>query len=397
MISPEQIKKQALAWWPEVLQAGVRGESCFPRSITRIGKISGSDVLDHYGKLQEELAALSLHAKTERLAGYLIHYKQYHFQKAGDHLLPDYIEFETLEDYLVFTGKAKAWRTFNEHLSLILKTIPTLKDWVTDNAEKLTAGETPWVDILQVCLYFMDNPRPDLYIRQLPLEVHTKFIEQHGSLLISLLDFLIPGDIRDSKERKRIDRRYYLRYDEPLIRIRVLDAAVETGLDRGRFRGQADRLPDFSLPVSDFTVLDLPVTTVFIAENKMNFLTLPALPGSIGIWSGGGFQVSTLRAAEWLARRRIIYWGDLDEHGFQILHQIRSYFPQTQSVMMDRQTLLDFDAYRVAGARSNAASLSLLTQEEQATYELLRASSLNRLEQEKIDQRYAEARLRALL
>ncbi|MEY8760572.1 Wadjet anti-phage system protein JetD domain-containing protein [Chryseobacterium tongliaoense] len=29
----------------------------------------------------------------------------------------------------------------------------------------------------------------------------------------------------------------------------------------------------------------------------------------------------------------------MDEHGFQVLHQLRSYHPHTQSVMMDRRLL----------------------------------------------------------
>lgn len=135
---------------------------------------------------------------------------------------------------------------------------------------------------------------------------------------------------------------------------------------------------------------------ILIAENKMNFLTLPASPGAIAIWSGGGFQVNCLKDASWLKQTTIYYWGDLDEHGFQILHQIRSYYPQTKSVMMDLNTLEQFTLFRVKGASNKAERLSLLTAEERQTYDVLKASELNRLEQEKIDQRYVELRIKEL-
>jgi hypothetical protein len=35
------------------------------------------------------------------------------------------------------------------------------------------------------------------------------------------------------------------------------------------------------------------------------------------------------------------YWGDLDTHGFAILHSLRAWLPQTQSFLMDRQTLAE--------------------------------------------------------
>jgi len=144
----------------------------------------------------------------------------------------------------------------------------------------LTDLSISWTDVLQVCLYFIQNPRPDLYIRQLPIEVHTKFIEQNAALLFSPLDFLIPTDIRNPKE-SRVGW-YYLCYDEPLIRMRVLDRTLQLidivqinpgtpPSDRG------NKLTDISLPVSDFNRLGLSVKSVVIAEIKMNFLTLPAL------------------------------------------------------------------------------------------------------------------------
>jgi hypothetical protein len=39
------------------------------------------------------------------------------------------------------------------------------------------------------------------------------------------------------------------------------------------------------------------------------------------------------------------YWGDIDTHGFAILSRVRSHFPHTRSLLMDRHTLLAHRAH----------------------------------------------------
>lgn len=42
----------------------------------------------------------------------------------------------------------------------------------------------------------------------------------------------------------------------------------------------------------------------------------------------------------WLSGAEIVYWGDIDTHGFAILDRLRAWLPATRSVLMDRDTLL---------------------------------------------------------
>jgi hypothetical protein len=125
----------------------------------------------------------------------------------------------------------------------------------------------------------------------------------------------------------------------------------------------------------------------------MNFLTLPKLDKTIAIWSGGGFSVSHLKDVDWLKNNQFYYWGDLDAQGFQILNQFRTYFPDTVAVMMDEETLNSFSP--VVGEPTPKQHLKLLTDEELQLYQLLRENNL-RLEQEKITQAYAEAKIMEL-
>lgn len=381
MISPEDIRQQALKWWKPFLQSTISGETFFPREIDRIGKAKSGDITGRFDVLQDEIAALYKKSKNETGAGYWVKTAERNFRRTGTHQLPDSIIFETAEDYLDFIRKKTELDRFRNNYQLIIQRLPQLHSWVFQDPLPLTFSEVDWLGILAVCTYFISNPRPNLYVRQLPISVHTKFIEENAILLQSLLDFLIPEHIRDKNQKKFVDR-YFLLRDEPLIRLRILDPALTL----------PNNILDFSIRLSNFESSNWQNKNVVITENKMNFLSLPNLPSTIAIWSGGGFMVSYLRDVQWIRGKNIFYWGDLDEHGFQILHQLRSYHSQTQSIMMDKPTFDMFQEFAAEGERNKAENLPLLNEEEHHLYEALKSrSGNNRLEQEKIPQAYADA------
>ena len=387
MIKPDEIKEMALKWWQPLLISCINDTAFFPKQIDRIGKVKSGEITSRFEVLQNEIEVLYRQSKNNIGVGYLVKTADKNFRRSGAHQLPDAIEFETLQDYLQCTGKKKEWQRFQETLKLITGQIPQLKEWAIANPVLLCSFLTDWISVLKVCTYFLENPRPELYIRQLPVAVHTKFIEENSYLLQSILDFLIPAHIRNTGQ-KRFAERYYLKHDEPLIRVRILDENLCT----------ANGIMDVSIRLSDFENTEWNGTNIIITENKMNFLTLPNIHSSIAIWSGGGFNVSYLKNVQWLNTKSIFYWGDVDEHGFQILHQIRSYFPQTKSVMMDIATYEKFHDLAGAGEKNIVAMLENLTEEEASLYQLLKMSIVkNRLEQEKIPQYYVEEQLVKLI
>jgi hypothetical protein len=176
-----------------------------------------------------------------------------------------------------------------------------------------------------------------------------------------------------------------LKYDQPTIRIRILDEQLKIGL-----------LSDLSVPLSDFEQMNFTCENVVLTENKMTFLALPNLKLTIAVWSGGGFMISYLKNVLWLNEKKITYWGDLDSHGFAILNQMRNYFPQTVSAMMDMET---FELFKkeglVPGEKTNAINLSKLSEVEMKVFTFLKENNF-RLEQEKIRQNYVDAFFREL-
>jgi len=92
-----------------------------------------------------------------------------------------------------------------------------------------------------------------------------------------------------------------------------------------------------------FVSLSPAVSRVFITENEINYLAFPSVSDSLLIF-GTGYGFDVLAQAAWLVCCQVYYWGDIDTHGFAILDQLRANLPHAQSLLMDRATLLAFEA-----------------------------------------------------
>jgi hypothetical protein len=145
-----------------------------------------------------------------------------------------------------------------------------------------------------------------------------------------------------------------------------------------------------------FCSLDWKGLTVIITENKMRttFLTLPAAPNTLGIWGGGG-AAELLTSVNWLAGCRLLYWGDIDVHGFHIVSRLRRAFPNLASVLMNEATLDAFQEFIVTANEASYEEISNLTPEEHRAYQRVRAGKLL-LEQEKIPHAHAVHMLSSL-
>ena len=374
MITPAEIKKKAENKYIAYLQSIVSGESFFPIVITGNKKPNDNTVL-----FEKELTDLMAYSKEKKGYGYSLLYQKVRTRTHGEQDIPVSISFETEQDYLRFIGKGQTTANFRKDLEMILSVFPELKEWIGKYPSKMIDNHEVWDDLLKVCGYFKKNPTPHLYIRELPIKVHTKFIEQNKAVIRELLDIIITEHI--NAEEKLFERRFNLRYDEPLVRFRILDNSI----CQQRFDG----VEDLSIPINQFQLLNLPIRTVYIVENKMNMLTFPYIENSIVIW-GHGFGVDVMKDVEWMKTKKIYYWGDLDAHGFQILSEIRTHFNQVKSFLMDRTT---FDKYFEGdcGAETNVEKDLYLTLEENEMFNYLKKNNY-RLEQEKIPFEYASTR-----
>jgi hypothetical protein len=370
MISPEEIKVKAGKKYFSFLQSWMEGKP-FEKLVIRGDKTYAKASLSEFEK---EILLLISQSRIKKGYGYTLAFQQVKTKYLGTQDLPTTIYFDTEQDLLKYLSKEKEVIQFKENQEKIISTFPILKEWTIQNPSKIIQHPAEWDNLLKVCQYFKQTPVPNLYIRELPVGVHTKFIERNQSILGELLDNLIPEYV--NHQEKTFEKRFNLKTSEKLVRFKILDNEIS----RVFFSG----IDDIAIPVSQFEKLNLPVKKVIIVENKTTLyttLTLPKMDKAIAIF-GSGYSVSHLKQALWLKNIELLYWGDIDVQGFEILSQFRGYFPQTKSILMDKAT---FDIYFEddIGTPSHISIKLNLTAAEQELYSLLKANQW-RLEQEKI-------------
>lgn len=356
-----------------ILAARLDGETLFPLEIPlRVPSVA--DMGEQFGAVQDW--ARLLHAGS----GYTLRTRVINHRQLGRQQVPAVACFATADDALRLIGRLTDARRFDQLSALTLAALPQLHDWIATHALTLLAHSDGWERILAILQWFQSHPRPGLYLRQLDIAgVDTKFIEARKTLLAELLDLVLPMTSvqHDAVGARQFEQRYGLLGKPPMLRFRLLDPSLYIG-----------GLHDLTVPLDQFIALAPPATRVYITENEINMLAFPQLRGAMVIF-GGGYAIDRLRDIGWLHARQIIYWGDIDTHGFAILDRLRAYLPHTRSIMMDAATL---HAHRALWGTEPAEKryggiLTRLDAAEQTVFDALRENLHGphvRLEQERI-------------
>lgn len=342
---------------------------------------------ENFEAMRRAVGELVDNAKEKTGFGYRLVFDERNTRRHGIQSVPARISFDSEEDFFTFIGKTKEAEKIIHWVNQLREKIPVLKPWANQNPRKVLKHLDAWPGLINVLLYFRDNPRPRMFIRELPIKVHTKFIEQHEGILRELLAIIIPEHI--NQDGNTFEEQFNLKSAVPLIRIRRLDDVVDADI--------FTLSDDLAIPADVFKRLTPQCRYVVVVENQMTFLTLPPLDNTIAVY-GGGFKVENLKKAAWLKSKTIIYWGDIDVHGFLILSLVRKYFPSTISIMMDEETFRRFRVHRGKGTVSKGRDdLKLnLTPEELKLYRLLKEGNY-RLEQEHLSQDYIAAQFEKLI
>lgn len=370
MISPNDIKIKAEKKYVGFLQSVVQ-EIPFSKIVIQGDKTYNKTPISDF---QKDISALINYSKEKKGFGYSIDYQTVKTKKIGTQTLPTSIYFNAESDYLKFLDKEKEVEIFIINWQMIQSHFPELKEWILKYPIKIIQNHDKWESILNVCDYFKNFPKPNLYIRELPINVHTKFVESNQSIITELLDIINKNHI--CQNENKFEKRFNLKFREPLIRFKILDKNISLNFFAG--------LDDISIPVSQFEKLNLPLKKVLIVENKTTLyttMTLPKMNETIAIF-GQGNAVTNLQNTKWLHDVVVLYWGDVDVHGFEILSRIRNYFQHTQSVLMDKFTFERYFENELGKPTTDLTTLNL-NEKERELYNLLKINNW-RLEQEKI-------------
>jgi len=253
---------------------------------------------------------------------------------------------------------------------------PRVAEWARAHPMAVLQAGKAWDELLRTVRWIDANAASHHYLREIDVPgVDTKFIEQHRAILTTLLEVqLDPERIDGSRPRSDFAGRFGFLTKPEYVRMRALSGDLIPGFSEVTLRVDelAGRPPGFG--------------TFVIVENEVTFLALPDATDAVAILSGG-YAVSRLSRLPWLAERRILYWGDLDTHGFAMLSQLRAAFSHTTSLLMDRATLLAHEGQWVREPKPTNARLPGLNEAEHALYVDLiedRYGIAVRLEQERI-------------
>ncbi len=386
MIDPEGIRAKALRLYPQVLRDSLAA-AVDPAAPPRLP--FPLDIPADRGRSTEAFAArragiARLHRGSREVtgAGYALEFREVDTRREGRQTVVGRVFFPTREDYLAFLGRESEYAGFLAEAGRVLARLPALEGWIRERPLRFLRHLGEWDGLARVCEHFLSHPRPGCYLRQLPIPVHTKFIEEHRGILQALLDRLLPPSAVDP-DAPDFEGRYFLKSPERLVRLRFLDPTLAVG-----------GLEDLAVPLSRFEALTVCCRTVFVVENLMTFLAFPGVAGAVCVW-GSGFQAARLGGAAWLRGPRVLYWGDIDRAGFEILAGLRRALPRTESMLMDREAWRRYERFAVPDGGGHSGSSApaseggpleaLLTPAELELYSALReAPGRGRLEQERV-------------
>jgi hypothetical protein len=248
----------------------------------------------------------------------------------------------------------------------------SLAPWAARHPMRALRLAGDWDKLLATVGWIEQRQARGMYLRQVDVPgVDTKFIERHKGVLSEFLDAqLDPARVHHAAPD--FAGRYGFLRKPGYVRFRVA----------GGFRG----FSELSVRADEFTAAPDGITRAYVIENEITYLAFP-LPVAAMAILGSGYAVPVLQPLAQLTSLEVVYWGDIDTHGFAILDRLRHHLPRVRSILMDRATLLGHRDQWVTEPSQTTAVLGCLDQEESALYAALISDAYApsiRLEQERI-------------
>ena len=273
-------------------------------------------------------------------------------------------------------------RRFSSLAEATAGSCPRLVPWLTRRPMQLLRLADRWDKLLATVRWIDERQSPGMYLRQVDVPgVDTKFIERHRGVLAELLDLQLDPDRIDAGAADFAGR-YRFRRKPGYVRFRSTGWSGESS-PRGQHCAASASFP--CARTSSPRRRPAPAGRTW---SRTRSPTWPSrCPGDAIVIFGGGYAVDVLEPLGWLADLDLVYWGDIDTHGFAILNRLRHRFGHARSMLMDRATLLAHRGQWVTEPRPTAATLDLLDAEEAELYRDLVEGALGpsvRLEQERI-------------
>ena len=258
-----------------------------------------------------------------------VEYRRVTHRYLGANEIPSRIRVDTLEQLCSLLGTSEAVNALDSMLVETAAAAPSLVDWIHDHPNLAIEHRDRWSALLATVNWISDRDTTRMFLRHIDVAgVDTKFVERERKILGQLLAQTLPPE-RINLAHTDFVRRYGFQAKPGYTRLRLLCPLPMIPATITELRLRTDEL----------AATPLPVTTVFVVENETTYLAFPEVSDSIVVF-GEGFGLTTLESVPWLDHKEIVYWGDIDTHGFAILDRLRARFPSVRAILMDHDTLL---------------------------------------------------------
>ena len=362
---PADVRAQLLRKWPVLLGAFAAGAEWQPLDIPVRGP-GPAEIGERLGDVQEWAAEWE---KAGR-GPLRVEYKKVGGRHIGTNMIPCRAWLDGYDLAWQLLGTRDEVRRLAELADRTKADCPRLLQWLTSHPVRVLQLAGDWESLLATVRWIDERQVPGMYLRQVDVPgVDTKFIGRHRGVLSELLDRQLDPSRIDAREPD-FEGRYGFRRKPGYV----------------RFRGPAGTYSELAVRADECTAPPPGTTRAYVVENEITYLAFP-LPAAAIVIFGGGYAVQVLESLGWLASLDLVYWGDLDTHGFAILNRLRHSFPHARSMLMDRATLLAHQTQWVTEPSPTAADLGLLTPAEQELYRALVTGQFGpaiRLEQERV-------------
>lgn len=370
---------------PETLEDPLEGAT-WPVSVP-LGSLKERDVLESMDVVAQWVREWH-QAEAALPTGILLAWETRLWARLGEQRIPARLVIDSPAALAEWVNQGSQWARACSRRDTLFRRFPNLRsspvcrrhlavfvDWTDEDVERLHV----------LLAWFEANPRSGLYLRQLPVPgIDTKWVEPRKAVV---RDFLLAAKGTLLAE---VSQDFHevcgLRKPSGKLRLRILCP---------KLRASLAGLCDIEAPVEEVARMNLPARAVIIVENLETGLALPDFEGTVAFMRLG-HAVSELARIPWLGPDhlgktsvpRLIYWGDLDTHGFAILSRARGIFSRLQSILMDEATLLVGQSLWMTEFKPNRAeAFHHLTPSEMSVYTGLRSNRWGtnlRLEQERL-------------
>lgn len=376
--TPEDIRAKVRRRWDDgsLLRAYGNAEPFDPIEVGLRGP-KPSQVGDDIAAAREWVEALDAGRRDDRR--YTLHWQSIGGRRIGRNLLPTRAVVSSTEQAWALLGVAAAVRRFND-LLLLAEQHPRVRQWMLAHPHRALALADEMPQLIAAHVWLDGHRESRRYLREISAPgVDTKFAERHRPVLAAMLGV--------SSTAAGFLAELGLRSKPGLVRLRPAPSL-----------GLPPPLTELAVRSEELAQLAVEPSVAVVVENEITYLSIDVPGDGVVIW-GKGFDVDNVGRLRWLADADVLYWGDIDTHGFAILDRLRAWLPRARSVLMDRETLLAHRDRWVSEDRPATSVLSRLTPDEQALYSELVADGLGervRLEQERVDWHWAAKRLPAV-